>query len=119
MYNATIPMIKFLRNKTVQKRIYIGLTLMILPAFLFWGISLYDKNPGGKVPTVLGRIGNKKISVSEYLQNYKAVQHQISLMFGRQANEVMRQINIKGEAWDRILLLDYAKKEHIKTDIWG
>ena len=63
----------------------------------------------------LGRIENKAVSLQDYLKSYKASQHQLELFYGDKAREVSRQINLKGQAWDRLLLLHYAKKEKLKT----
>lgn len=106
-------MLKFLRNKKNQKRIYIALAVAIIPGFMFWGISLSGKE--GKTSSTLGVIEKEKISVKNYLDSYKALQHEIALMYGDKASLILPHINMKGEAWDRLLLLHYAKKEKIKT----
>ncbi len=64
----------------------------------------------------LGTIENKKISVKQYLDSYKATQHQAMFLYGPQFENLRSLINFKGEAWDRLLLLDYAKKEKIRAD---
>ena len=106
-------MLKFLRNKHHQKKIYIILAAAIIPPFLMWGVSTSEK--GSKIPSTVGRIDNKKISLKEYLNSYKAVQHQMAFIYGDKLREAAPKINTKGEAWDRILLLHEAKKERIKT----
>ena len=106
-------MLKFLRNKHHQKKIYIILATAIIPPFLMWGVTTSQKE--SKVPSTLGLIENKKISLREYLNSYKAVQHEMAFMVGERSKEVAQAINIKGEAWDRILLLYQAKKEKIRT----
>lgn len=106
-------MLKFLRNKHTQKKIYIILAIAIIPPFLMWGVSTSQKD--AKIPSTLGMLDNKKVSLKDYLKSYKAVQHEMALMYGQKANSAAAMINYKGEAWDRLLLLHYAKQEKIKT----
>jgi len=107
-------MLKFLRNKHHQKKIYIILAIAIIPPFLMWGVSTSQKD--SKVPSTVGVIENKKVSLREYLNSYKAVQHEMAFMYGDKLKEAASTINYKGEAWDRILLLYHAKKEKIKAN---
>jgi hypothetical protein len=113
VYNLAF-MVKFLRNKTVQKQVYLILAIVIIPAFLFWGISLSEKM--GTQATVLAVFEGKKITPADYFKSYKAIQHEIQLKYGEEAvSQIVPMIDIKGEAWDRILLLEYARKNRIKT----
>ena len=112
MYNAQ-TMLKHLRNKRNKKAIYIMMAILIIPSFIIFGVNISQKE--AKVSSTLGTIDNKKISVKDYLSSYKAVQHEMALMYGKKASESSSLINYKGEAWDRILLLDYAKQHNVKT----
>ena len=104
-------MLKVLRNKKIQKNIYLFLALAIIPSFIIGGLFLSREDTA----SILGTIGPKKISTQQYLDSYKAVQHQAMLFYGPQFESLKSIINLKGEAWDRLLLLDYAKKEKIRT----
>ena len=115
MYNATIPMIKFLRNKSTQKKIYFFLAIVIIPPFVLWGV-MFSKDDKKKVPSSLGYIENQKVSLKDYLASYKAVQHELSFKYGERLKEIAPLINMKGEAWDRLLLLHYAKQQKIKAN---
>ena len=84
---------------------------MIIPPFVIWGVFM-DKDQKN---SALGSIGPKQISVQQYLASYKAVQHQLMFLYGPQFESLKSLVNFKGEAWDRILLLDYAKREKIRT----
>ena len=106
-------MIKHLRNKHVQKQIYIILAIFILPPFLLWGVNLSGK--GDKNTGSLGVIDGHKISFKEYLDSYRAAQHQAEFIYGGNLNRLKPFINFKGEAWDRLILLNYAKKHDIRT----
>ena len=109
-----ILMLKFFRNKKTQKKIYIALAIVIVPQFLFWGVMISREDKKTNPATALGRIENRSISVQEYLKSYQAVQHQVALVYGERAKMIARLIDFKAEAWDRLLLLDYAKKEKLK-----
>ncbi len=106
-------MLKFLRRKENQKRIFTVLALVIIPAFVLWGVFLSKED--SKSSSVLGVIKNEKFSLKDYLASYKAVQRRIGFIYGDRAAEMAPLFNIKGEAWDRLLLLHYAKNERIKT----
>lgn len=110
----TILMLKFLRNKKVQKRIYLLLALFIIPAFMLWGVMLTGKD--SQSAGTLGVIQGQKISLQDYLTSYKAVQHEITLRYGEGAKDLVKRLNIKGEAWDRLLLLHYARQQRIKVN---
>src|SRR3990167_7513817 len=103
-------MLKFLRNKKTQKKIYIGLALVIIPSFLFWGVMISEEGKQTNPNTALGRVENHSVSVQEYLKSYHAVQHQVALVYGEQAKTIARLIDFKAEAWDRLLLLDRSEE---------
>ena len=107
-------MLKALRHKGTQKNIYILLAVLIVVSFVVTGIQLGaddHKLSGG----ALAVIGKHSITVQEYLDSYRAVQRQASFVFGDKLNEVKDRLNFKGEAWDRLLLLDYARRQHIRA----
>ena len=106
-------MLKALRHKGTQKKIYVVLAVVVISGFAVSGllISHDDKNSSAALAT----IDKRKITVQEYLSSYRAVQRQASFMYGDKLNELKNRINFKGEAWDRLLLLDYAKKQKIQA----
>lgn len=106
-------MMKFLRKKENQKRVFTALAIVIIPAFVLWGVFLSKEDNKGS--SHLGVIENEKFSLKDYLASYKAIQHRIAFVYGDRAAEMAPLFNIKGEAWDRLLLLHYAKQERIKT----
>lgn len=104
-------MIQFLRGKNVSRKIFMFLTVIIGLSFFVSGAIYYISD--SNAPTFLGKIGSRKVSVQEYLQSYRAVLHQAALIYGDQLEKVRPFINFRGEAWDRLLLLDHAKSERI------
>ena len=106
-------MLKFLRSDKTKKRIYLFLAVIIVITFGISGVVLnQDKqNPASS----LGSIHGHRISVQDYLNSYKAIGHQAQLIYGDSYQQIRPYINLKGEAWDRLILLDYAKRQGIKT----
>lgn len=105
-------MLKVLRHRGVQRKIFIGLAIAIIPSFVLVGV-MTNEDSGSFQP--LGTIGKHKISVQNYLDSYRAVQHQMQFMFGERWGEMRRYVNLKGEAWDRLLLYHEARRRGIKT----
>ena len=106
-------MLKVLRHKGTQKNIYIFLAVTVILSFVVSGvlISHDDKKTSG----ALGTIGKRPVSVQQYLDSYRAVQRQAAFIYGDRVNEMKARINFKGEAWDRLLLLDYARRHNISA----
>ena len=105
-------MLKVLRNQKTKRNIFIGLAVVIIPPFLLWG-TMFGKNDGSMPTGAIARYHGKTISIQDYLKSYKAAQHQLMLQFGKLYDQVGKMIDVKGEAFDRILLADYAKTHKI------
>ncbi|GEM_PF-939138 len=106
-------MLKQLRNKSTQKKIYIGLALLIIPSFFLSGLFLSQGDKAAGAP--LGLIDGRKVPLQDYLSSYRAVTHQAQFVYGDRFDEVKRYLNFKGEAWDRLLLMRYAEQQKIKV----
>ena len=106
-------MLKALRNKQTQKSIYIVIAVAVVATFAMSGIILTTVDK--KSSTALGVIGNHPISAQEFLASYRAVERQASWMYGDKIKGIVKFMNLKGEAWDRLLLVDHAKIEKIKV----
>jgi hypothetical protein len=111
-YN-TPNMIKFLRNKSHQKKLFIAMAVLIIPTFVFWGFTL-DSGSGG-TGDVAGRLGSKKISTGDFIKHFEATRRDLLLFQGLSAKEVQEQADLERLAWDRILLLEYAKQQRINV----
>src|SRR3989338_5486854 len=104
-------MLHILRDRHVKKNIFIILTVALVASF---GISLVVVSQDDKhVFASLAKLDGRNITTQEYLGSYRAVQNQLRWMYGDKLNEIAGRVNLKGEAWDRLLLLAYAKKERI------
>ena len=104
-------MLNFLRQRSVQKYIYIGIAIFVIPGFVIFGVVVGDE--GNAMDKPLGVISGKKITLKDYLSSYEASKRQIYLRYGDMAKELAPYL--KQEAWNRLLLLEYAKKNRIKV----
>jgi len=106
-------MLKKLRKRKTAKRIWIILTILILPAFVFWGFGSFLRSK--QEITYAGKIYGKKVSLLEYKDALDAVRNQAIIQFGDNLPEIEKGLNLESLAWDRLLLLAEAKKRKIKV----
>lgn len=104
-------MLKQLRNKEVAKRIFIILSLIIIPAFILWGVGGGGKDKDGL--SYAGIMFGKKVPLEDYGRNWRAVKNE-ALMRYPNFNEIYEQLDLNGQAWDRLILLAETGKERIK-----
>ncbi|MBN2830985.1 MAG: SurA N-terminal domain-containing protein [Candidatus Omnitrophica bacterium] len=108
-------MLKLLRNRKTAKKIWIGLGIIILPAFIFWGFGgtmreKEEKNYAGKLP-------GKKISYSEFRESLSAVKvkNMAIMRYGENFGQVFKESDLEAQAWQRLALIYEAKKLKLKT----
>ena len=106
-------MLKILRNQKTQKQIYIVLAVAVIATFALSGIYMGKEDKSAH--SSLGNIDGHNITIQDYLASYKAVDHQARMMYGNNFDQIRQYINMKGEAWDRLLLLNYAKKQGVSV----
>ncbi len=104
-------MLKQLRNKKTAKKIWIVLTILILPAFVFWGFGSFIRSR--QEETYAGKISGRKISLLEYKNALDATRNQFIIQFGDNSSEIEKKVNLESMAWDRLILLAEAKKRKI------
>ncbi|MFH1645110.1 MAG: SurA N-terminal domain-containing protein [Candidatus Omnitrophota bacterium] len=100
-------MLKPLRNKKLMQIVMWAL----VSCFAIWGAG--SAMQGRK--SYAGIVFGKKIYVPEFNQNYKAVLSRAKLTYGDKLPQFEKFLNLKQQAWDRIILIREAKKRHIKT----
>jgi len=105
-------MLNILRKKKIAKRILIILSLIIIPAFVFWGAGSAIRSK--RNPLYVGIAFGRKITFNEYEDNLRAVRNLAIMRFGEDFNKIKDYLNLHSQAWDRILLINEAKKRHIK-----
>lgn len=107
-------MLRFLRQKKLQKRIFYCLAAIIIPAFVIWGsASVTDKN---KATGLAGVLFGKKVTLDQFRDAVSGWRLTMKLQYGEKANEIERSFFDPVEAgWDRLTLLAEAKKRRIKV----
>lgn len=106
-------MLKILRHKKTAKKIWIGLALIIIPAFALWGFGGAFRSR--EENQSLGRIFGKTVSGLEFRDAFSAVTTNAIMRYGDKFPEVKQQLNLDAQAWERLILLYEAKKRGIKA----
>ncbi len=109
-------MLKVFRKKHISKTIWIILAILILPAFVFWGFGSYMR--GRREESYAGKIGKRAVSLLEYRDAYLAVKNLAIIQLGipeEKLDEVGSYIDLNSQAWERLVLLDEAKREHLRV----
>ena len=107
-------MLKFFRERKTQKILMGSLAVMVVAGFVV-SIVVVGKDDKKSGASSLAKYEKRNVSIQEFLNNYKAVQRQAEMMYGDKMKDMRSRINFKSEAWDRLLLLEYAKKNHIRA----
>jgi len=106
-------MLKVLRKKKTAKKIWIGLGLIIIPAFVFWGLGSAVSSK--KESVYAGRIFGRNITTLEYQDALDAARVNATMRFGDNLSEIKKHLNLESEAWDRLILLFEAKRRKISA----
>lgn len=106
-------MLKILRNKKIAKKIWIGLAVIIIPAFALWGFGGASRDRQGS--SVAGKIFGRNISDLEFRNSLIAVRTSAIMQFGEKLPEIEKYLNFQGQAWERLILLAEAKKRRIRV----
>ncbi|MEW5758754.1 MAG: SurA N-terminal domain-containing protein [Candidatus Omnitrophota bacterium] len=105
-------MLKFLRKKNIAKKIFLLLAIIVIPAFVFWGVGPGTKEKNNS--KCIGEIFGKKVDIDEFKKAYRTVFIQASLRFGDEFRKIEPFLNLSEQAWDRLILLKEAKNKRIK-----
>jgi len=106
-------MLKILRNKKTAKKIWIGLAIIIIPAFTLWGFGSSSRNR--EENAVTGRIFGRNVSSLEFKESLSAVRANAIMRFGDKLPEIEKYLNLQAQAWERLILLDEAKTRKISA----
>ncbi|MFH1782946.1 MAG: SurA N-terminal domain-containing protein [Candidatus Omnitrophota bacterium] len=100
--------LKFLRKKKTMKRIVWGLAIIIIPAFVIWGAGSggRDKKKG---PSYAGKLFSRNVSFDEYADMWYVTRDNLTRNMGRNVPSKL----IDELTWNRILLLEGAKKNRL------
>lgn len=101
--------LRLLRKKKVVRRIMWGIALLIVPAFLLWGVPDTVRDDARFAGTIFGR----RVSLRDYARSLSASRNQARLIYGEDFSRVAEHLNLREQAWVRLILLDRAKRERI------
>jgi hypothetical protein len=106
-------MLRILRNRKTAKKIWIGLAVIIIPAFALWGFGGASRDR--KETAIAGRIFGKNVSSLEFRDSLIAVRTLAIMQFGDKLPEIEKYLNLEAQAWERLILLHEAKVRRIKV----
>ncbi len=104
-------MLKILRNKKTAKKVWIGLAIIIIPAFALWGFG--GGSCSRQETAVAGKIFGRNISYIQFRDAIAAEKIMAIMRFGDKLGEVQQYLNLEAQAWERLILLAEAKKRRI------
>jgi len=93
-----------------MRRILWGLAIIIIPAFVLWGAGNRGQRRGNA-----GMVFGKKVTMREYVSAWEASRNEAIMAYGSRFNEVIDQMNLETQAWDRVIMLREARKKGIKV----
>jgi len=108
-------MLKILRKKGVAKKILWGIAIVIIISFGFFGTANYLSNPKGGLSHA-GLINGRKVSVDDFEEAYQHTRLQAMMRYGENFFKLSHFLNLEAETWDRLILLDEAKKRNVKIN---
>ncbi len=106
-------MLNILRKRKNVKRIMAGLAILVIPAFVLWGVGSAVRARYNR--SIAGKVFSRKISRDEFLKQYKAVYIQNQMIYGDNLSKIKDYLNLEGQTWQRIILLQEAKRRKIKV----
>lgn len=102
-------MLKVLRKKGVAKKILWVIAVIIIISFGFFGTAYLFKNP----PASAGEAFGRKISREEFDTVYNHTRIQAIVRYGKDFYQIQPFLDLKTDAWDRLILLREADKRKI------
>lgn len=106
-------MLKTLRKKGVAKKILWVVAIVIIISFGFFGTANYVRRTHNI--TAAGKIFNRAVSFDEFERSLVHARNQAMLTYGENFDRLKQFLNLDSQAWDRIILLQEAKKQKIKV----
>ena len=100
-------MLKVLRKKKLMKIVMWSLVVI----FALWGAGSVATSKKASA----GKIFNKNISIQQYNRAYLAVLNRAKMVYGDKLPKLEKFLNLKNQAWDRLILEYAAKKKHIRA----
>jgi len=107
-------MLRILRNKKTAKKVWIFLAIIIIPAFTMWGFGSSNRDKEENQPA--GKIFGKNVSNLEFKKALSAAQTSAIMQFGDNFPKVQKYLNLESQAWERLILLEEAKRRKLNID---
>jgi len=104
-------MLRILRNKKTAKRVWIGLAIIIIPAFTFWGFSGAFRSR--EESSVAGKIFGRNITYIQFRDAITEEKIMARMQLGDKLDEVQQYLDFESQAWQRLVLLAEARKRRI------
>lgn len=105
-------MLKQMRQKEFAKKVLWVVTIIIIISFGFLGTAYLFANGLGIHSA--GKIFGHNVSLMEFDQAARDVRTQAILRYGDNFNQVQQFLDFDTETWDRLIMLQEAKRRHIK-----
>jgi peptidyl-prolyl cis-trans isomerase D len=106
-------MLKLLRKKGVARKIIWVIAVVIILSFGFFGTA-YLLTGGDRI-RYAGQMFNKNVPLDTFNKAFHHIHIQAMMRFGEKFNEIAKFLNLKEQAWDRLILLYEAQKRRIKV----
>ncbi|UCH12506.1 MAG: SurA N-terminal domain-containing protein [Candidatus Omnitrophota bacterium] len=95
-----------------RKRIVQVIMWVLVVSFVVWGAGSAARTARNYAGIIFG----KKISPQKYSRAYYAVFNRAKMVYGDKLPKMQKFLNLEGQAWDRLILLYYAKKKRIRAN---
>lgn len=107
--------LSILRSRKFAKRVMIGLLILIIPAFVLWGVGSVTKKG-----EIVGSIGRNKIRITDFVKSMVGIKIQMLFTYYQNVpalNNILRnRPMVNYMAWERLIFLDAASRDK-KFDI--
>lgn len=106
-------MMKLFQKAHMRKWGFVVSSLIVV-SFMLWGGSASQLG-GNSGITYAGKIFGRKIAFEEFEKSLRQVQIQARMQYGENFRKLQDALNLDGQAWDRLILLQEAKKRRIQV----
>lgn len=104
-------MLSALRHKGVAKKILWVVTIVIVLSFVLFGTAWNLDNSINRA----GKINGRTITISDFQRAYYDTRDAAIMMYGDKFFKYGHRLNLEAQTWDRLILLDEAKRRGIKV----
>ncbi len=111
--------LKVFRSKKFAKRVLTGLLIIIIPAFVLWGVGNFTKGP-----QLVGIIDGEKIYPADFARSREGVKAQVLLTYYGNFDAISQILKnralVNFMAWERLILLNAARDQRLavtNTDV--